>query len=562
MPHPTFNGLFGTFVFFFLPVFLLLSALLLAMRRFYPDVFQRLKTDTVKSSTLTGIALLGSAGYLFAAAMSLAFPAFIDPVELQIASVSWLSIHGSPIYHSSDAAVRYSLVYGPFCYLPFMGAMSLFGGSIAVLKCTVLLGNVLLGAFIWSIYRSLLPPIQCWLASTLTLLALLSKADYVFQVRGDIFLIIASAASLCAAVAIRGKGRAATLFTLAIALGLGAKITAIFYFSVPLLLIRRRLGDRIALSAFLVGALLSFLPFATSTASLTNFLFWLHEASLHPKSLKELMANVLVSVFLLLPVLLGLVPIRFSGGSRTRFNREVWISIVFLCSVLAIDIIASKFGAGRHHLMPFVIISGYLTARLYTAQNRHDAAPDQENRTGTLYQAIGWSAIVIFVGVTALDEVNDIVVLATNNRRNVVAIKLDLGVIIQRYGARNVQMGFGSQTLSLDRGAPYPVTFLAPLLTFAGAPLMLDPSALADMQLSGLNVPSTTDDVVLACKTKLWLIPKKQIPFSASSIYSTMYGRSFANQPLVDSAFRQAFEKTYHKVGETQFFDLYECSNT
>ncbi|MCB1150569.1 hypothetical protein KDK88_03435, partial [bacterium] len=61
-------------------------------------------------------------------------PGFACEVEPQVATVSALMNDGAPVYHTVDAAERYSILYGPSLYLVTGALLEVFGPSIPVAK--------------------------------------------------------------------------------------------------------------------------------------------------------------------------------------------------------------------------------------------------------------------------------------------------------------------------------------------------------------------------------------------------------------------------------------------
>ena len=82
----------------------------------------------------------------------LLFPGFIDHIEATVAAVSWLAIHGHPIWPNWETGDVYGMLYGPLLYL-VIGVFQLIDPSIFMSKLpglAALLGAV---ASLWSALR-------------------------------------------------------------------------------------------------------------------------------------------------------------------------------------------------------------------------------------------------------------------------------------------------------------------------------------------------------------------------------------------------------------------------
>ena len=209
-------------------------------------------------------------------------------------------------------------------------------------------------------------------------------------------------------------------------------------------------------------------------------------------------------------------------------------------------ILASKFGAGNHHLLPFYPVIGLLCSDLYS---RIQAAGGVRRMAfSSIARAVCWlwlaSAIATRIPVEFL---------ATERKLAArwslaAAVTQDLTAIIQTHPGDRIEMGYSQS---------YPLTFYRPTLVFAGNPLTLDAPALDDMQLAGLVIPQATIDYMKSCKTKIWLIPKGEAPFVIPNIYED--AKVFPRRNLFEDRFRQAFLLQYQRVGSSDYFDLWAC---
>lgn len=73
-----------------------------------------------------------------------------------------------------------------------------------------------------------------------------------------------------------------------------------------------------------------------------------------------------------------------------------------------------------------------------------------------------------------------------------------------------------------------------------------------DFEFSGIDIPQSTIDRMLADKTAVWHIPQSDEPFSIVNWYRQNNGT-----PLFDDGFREAFSQNFIKHESSQYFDIY-----
>ena len=519
----------------------------LALHFLWPSALQKLR-DVVGSKRfwLPG-SLVFLAGFLVFLGFTTLYPGYLDHVETNIAAVSAIFGHGAPLYHDLASPQRYSLLYGPISYLPFTLALRVLGGTLLSLKIVVLLCNVGLLILLWGSYRKQLDGPRGVLAVAAMVALLMSGEPYLFQVRGDVLMVLSVALGLFG-VLTSSPWKSWVFLALATGLCFGVKITGVLYFVPLFVLLYRRHGLRSATLAVVGTGLIGCLPFTFPGISAANYLLWLHEASLHPLRGVEFLSNLRTSVTILLPVVLLLW--RFHESDRQKFAvylREERILLLGLVgSIGLVTILASKFGSGNHHLLPFYPLIGYVCCDLY---GRIDAPGAVRTASySSLARAVCWlwlaSTVVTRIPVEFLLTERKLV-----GRWSLgTAVTRDLAEIMHDHPGDRIEMGYG-QT--------YPLSFYRPTLIFAGNPLTLDAPALDDMQLSGLAIPKGTIEYIGSCQTQIWLFPKGEAPFVIPNIY--VDARIFPTRNLFEDVFRQAFLQHYQKVGSSEYFDLWAC---
>jgi hypothetical protein len=525
-------------------VFLAALAGFLVLRFIWPSAWEKVRHLVVAKRFWLPV----SAVFLIAFVVFLGFSTFylgyLDHVETNIASLAAAFGRGTPLYHDLASAQRYSLLYGPITYLPFTVALRLLGAKLLSLRLAVLLANVCLLVVLWKCYRKRLDAPRAVLAVAAVVAFMMSGEPYLFQIRGDVLMVLAVSVGLFGVLSC-SRWTSSVLLALATAACFGVKVTGVLYFLPLFVLLYRRYGLRNSVLAGLGAGVLGALPFAFPGISAVNYLLWLHEASLHPFRALEFFSNLRTSLTILLPIALLLWWLHDSDRQKFQayLREEGLVHLALLAGLGMVTLLASKFGSGNHHLLPFYPIVGFLCADIYSRIG--NAEPMQ---FAVFARAICWLWLVSTVATRVPVEV-------LRTEHNLVArwslagaVNQDLVHVMHDHSAERIEMGY-SKT--------YPLSLYRPILVFAGNPLTLDAVALDDMQLSGLSIPQGTIDYIESCGTQIWLIPRDEAPFVISNIYDDP--KVFPTRNLFEDRFREAFLDHYQKTGSSNYYDLWSC---
>lgn len=530
-----------------LAVFVVALAGFVALRTLWPSAFQRLCEATGSKRFWLPVSLLFLAAFLVFLVCSTLYKGYLDHVEPNVASVAAAFNHGAPLYHDVSSPQRYSLLYGPLSYLPFSWALSVLGSRLLSLKIVVLFANVCFLILLWASYRKRLDTPRAFFAVATVVAFMMSSEPYLFQVRGDVLMPFTVALALFGVLS-SSRWKSCALLALATGLCFGIKITGVFYFLPLFVLLHRRFGLRIAaLAAFGAGGV-GCLPFALPQISVTNYLLWFHEASRHPLRGVEFLSNLRTAVTISLPILLLLWAFHQIDPKNCRIylREQKFLLLASGCSLGLVTILASKIGAGNHHLLPLYPVIGFLCSDIYSRIHALKAA--RTFSYGAIARAVCWLWLASTVATRIPVE------FLTTERKLVTrwslaaAVTQDLTNIMHSHPGDRIEMGYSRS---------YSVTFYRPTLVFAGNPLTLDAPALDDMQLSGLVIPQGTIDYITSCQTQIWLIPQGEAPFVIPNIYAD--ARIFPTRNLFEDRFRQAFLQEYQRVESSHYFDLWAC---
>jgi hypothetical protein len=525
-----------------------------AMRAWLPTTLGRLVQLLSSKWFWVPLCVLLLAAYVAILVGSTTYVGYLGHVEPNIASVSFILLKGAPLYHDADSAQRYSMLYGPMTYLPYAFALRVMGAKVLSLKLLVLGANLLWLCLLWRCYRQVLN-----LAETVFLMAalvsyFLISDTYVFQVRGDILII------LCVALGIFAIGNASTwvsvpLLAFACACSFDIKITAPLYFLPLYVLFIHRHGWWPAAFAGIGACILAFVPFLAPQVSVEGYLEWLHRASREPLTRVEVSHELKVLPLVIAPLVLLLWQLaqRSRAALAAYLNRNLLFLATLGSCLAAVTVSAAKIGAGPHHFMPFYPIGAYVCGDIYR-EIRSSEAVGRPLPTRLHFTFLLWLWLAAAVAAQSWPGLSDMTatVLTSRSRSAAADVTNDLKRVMDDHPGKAIEMGYG-------KWDSYDLTFFRPMLVFAGNPLTIDALSLDDAQLSGLEIPHNTLEYLQQCKTQIWLIPKGDAPFSLVNVFSLIDPQIFPDHPLFSSEFRLAFFQQYRKQGASKYFDIWEC---
>ena len=476
------------------------------------------------------------------AILYLGSPTFTDHIEPNTAIVAWIYAQGGQLYHALDAAERYAFLYGPVPYIVTSWMYELVGPGVFAAKlagfvCFLLTNVVILLSVRKRFGKQLVPYIVA--LGYFAIVALFFK-NHSFWSKPDPFMILATAVGLYACLMRPGR-YAWLLCGIALGISVDAKVTGAVYFLPYLAWFFDRDGYRAPLVILLAGAVVALLPFwPTGQVSLINYLQWLQAAGGHGFSTMLIVQNAVFLVFLLAPLIFFVFWQGGSVGLRSWLMTRRLVLAGAAVSGVLILVAASKSGSGPHHFLPFLPPLAFLTA--------HAVANVYAYKPVTNWSVYGfWAPLAALLIAATLKAGMAFyygagVALA---QRNGVGVVAEVKTIAREYPDKHIYMGYGD-------GSRYVTTFVRAELAYMGNPYLIDPSAMMDFQLSGIEIPQATIDRMLGDEKALWLIPTDQEPFTIANWYFRYQGGL-----LFDENFRSAFKDHFRKSESRKYFDLY-----
>jgi hypothetical protein len=465
-------------------------------------------------------------------------PGFACEVEPQVATVSCLLQDGEALYHTTDAAERYSILYGPSLYLVTGALFKIFGPSIPLAKAGAVFALI---AAMGLIFTTLLRSVRVNTALVLTSVAALmlwTTGTSPFVLRPDPFLIFGAALGLFGA-GLKQRRTAVLLVAIAIGFSVNLKIHAGLYMLPVLALLDLRHGWKHVLSAVGLGTALVMAPFAFHPG-IDPFLYseWSKlslQHGLQPEVLPLLLRRAL---FFAVPML---IPLALGGRLSQRPRLANQLALAWLTSNLTVIVLATKPGAGLVHLLPLVPVNIVYCAILW------NSLPNRSTSWSMAPAAWGRGAVAAFL-VTVL-IFGSVVGYRSGRRAEAIMVNseqlcADITTILDERGDRTVGMGYGGE------GYSFVATYLRPLLAFAQQPVTIDAISQMDAQLANLEMSPESMASLDAGVIDVWLIPRDQQPFTKRSWYAP-------HETIFSDDFRAHFLDHYALEGHSEFFDLW-----
>lgn len=397
-------------------------------------------------------------------------PAVLDHIEVSVGSLSYLGLHGSPVYTSVRDARRYSLLYGPMCYLPYEAALVVLGPFIQSLKAAVVVLNVILFAVLWAVFHRMCPRWNVLIPLGFIASGMALDARAPFLIRGDAGLALGVALSILA-LSRRRRGTTVALFALGGAYAMDVKITAVFYLVILLYLLARSLGVRLAFLSVVIAGALAIAPFALAQFSVRNYAGWLREAVYHPLDGNLFLMNVVIAAILLAPPTLVFLSMKMQNSAQAAllFRRNRCLLALLGFSLCGSIVTGSKLGAGPTHLNPWFIVSGYIATLLWRTFPAY--------MSNFLRRSLAICTLIMII--PAASEASELWSTARHDRGWAIQVNEDVTSILNSNSGKSIGMSY--ETPEKPEDVTNRLNSFGIRLVLAGNPLLVDEGALDDM---------------------------------------------------------------------------------
>jgi hypothetical protein len=479
----------------------------------------------------SGIGVVVVLFWVLAVYVYLMFPGYFDHVQPAIASVSWFAVHGGPIWPNWETGDAYGFVYGPMLFL-VTGVFLLADASIFMSKLpglAALLGAV---ACLWCALRL---KKAAGMTTFLLIVAFLTALDprlfIPYESRADSFLILIGAALLPVAFEWPALPAAIGVGVLA-GLGAGFKAHGILYAIPAALAVAARTKtprECVRFAAAGGGAAIAaiLLPFAAKAASACDYLRYLLMSAHHGLSLVEFSQGLVIVGSLAAPLF------AVSYWRRPALGRpERWFLIGLGVAVALTLVIASKPGAGSHHLWPLFPACFYAMACILSADSRLADSLQPQNVAAVV-------VLALFVTYAAFFRTYE-----WNSFR-----KGRIPELAKIAAVENILRNDPAAQFGASDDLHYDDSYYGVLGAFQGAPRHLDMAVWMDLSFAGFP-ESIAARAIENCSVRTWVLPLGE-PFQLMSLYT--------NRPLFSDEFREEFRRHYTLVQRDEFYQVWKC---
>lgn len=467
---------------------------------------------------------------------------FLDHIEPSVASISWLIHQNELIYPPVNAPEKYVLMYGPMNYIINWVSMELFNPSIFSAKLPGIIAGLLSLLTTYFTYKRLnVKRTLIFVYMGYMVASSLFFKHYVFWNRPDSFLLLCTTIGLLGATS-KTRKKAILLVILSLGIAVNLKPHAVLYFLPLLILLCTRFSLSSSLAA-IVGSLAIFTtPYFLPEISIVNYLRWLKVFSAHGFSLNILYGNVEFVSFILLPILsLGLFSMQQGKKIQNFYSENKSFINILIISITLLSIVASKPGAGSHHFIPFLPLLGFIFLSMVSKLKM-----SRFFLPGKRLLILAASCFLsIFLSTLLIGELRAVKGIYDTVSSNSQPIIQEVNSILDNNPDKTIGMGYGSN-------GTYRLTFVRPVLVFSGNPYVIDAGALMDSTLAGLEMSTSTYQVLKSCKVNLWLIPRGENPFEDFK---------YKDKALFPSKFLAIFDEYYYLAAKKEYFDVYSCED-
>jgi hypothetical protein len=475
--------------------------------------------------------------YLMLCVRYLLSGSFIDHLEPTVASIAWIHVQGGPIYHDLDALERYSLPYGPMVFIINGFFMKLLGADLVTSKMAGVAAAIFGLIFFFLAVKCKTDTKRAIIYTGLMTACLSVFHLSSFWNRPDSFIVLFVSTALFA-VSIKSRCLSSMVLAVAIGTALNLKITSLFYFFPIIYLYYRRVGwkDVFVVALFSVTVLMCpFLIYPHISAH--NYIQHVLLNSKHGiDPLIMLLNGAYIAVFLC-PAMSFLFPL-------TKGSKAILVS--FIMGLFPIFMIASKAGAGYHHLMPFVPVFLYLISISCEGKSALSVMTSISTRADRTSN----KRLLLYIPLIVLSLHNVVHFIDTMERFSDMSrtIALDIRSIENRFHDQRLHMGYGMIDTSI--AMDYFPAWFRPLLIFAGHPCYIDSGSLMDYEKAGRKITDRQIDVLRNGSVDIWLFPRGVRPFVMQNWYKP-------HNDLFDDEYRQVFREKYEFLESTRYYDLW-----
>lgn len=479
-------------------------------------------------TVLNSLAILSPICFLLAISIALAyliFPNYFDHAEPTVATIGQIIAAGGIAYPTGDQWQFNGLVYSPGIYIV---------NSLAVQLNDPVLGSKLAGALayimsLWILWRRL--PNHF---SRAGLVLIFCFYEFGFWNRPESYLLLLSTL----AVALMSNRFTWCLVSTGTLAGLATtfKFTG-FLFFIPIAIYFLLTGQtfrQLGLAIF-AGITIAVLPYAFSNFSLVNHFSYIQSLATQTLSNGLLQRNLAYALFSTLPI----VWLWFALPSKLNSKKVLGLVISsVILTECAVSFVASKPGAGPHHLLPGLPIKLWLINELTRSK-------DQMRQQAARFLGLVMWSMSLYYAAYGYPKFLKNYFISIDYVQDQFKAKKELLNLLKKYP--NAYMG-----VSDSKHENYALSFLRPYAFTQDYSDKLDPVSFMEISFT-----KGTDDRLFVSKIKNCsyasvILPARGQAFSLLNFYT--------NKPLYSDALREIFALNYRLIEKGNYFNIYQCN--
>jgi len=480
--------------------------------------FRALGSLNTLSKIIFALALSLAVGYLI-------FPNYFDHAEPTVATLGQIVQEGGLAYPSGDQWQFMGLIYGPGIYL---------SNSIAMLVGDPILGSKLSGALAYVVsllvlWQRLPSPI-----SRSALVLIFFFYEFGFWNRPESYLLLLSTLSVALVLKSPSWGVLCTGILAGIATTF--KFTGfLFFIPVTLLLLMQGHSLRQLWVAIFAGLAVALAPYALSSFSLSNHLAYVQSLASQTLSEGLFHRNIAYSLFSILPIAWLWTAMSKANSSKNHYGVMILVVIVteFLVCVLA-----SKPGAGPHHLLPGLPIKLWLIHELSRSQDVNG------HRSLRFLGLVLWSMSLYYIAYGYPKFLKNHFV-SVDYLEGQYKARKELHSLLKKFP--NLYVGVTDST-----HANYSLSFFRPYAFGPEYADKLDPVAFMEVSFTTNIDDRRFVSKIQTCSYPFIILPSNGQPFTLLNFYT--------NKPLFSDELRRVFAREYRLIEKGTYFHIFECN--
>ena len=377
---------------------------------------------------------------------------------------------GQPIYTELNAANRITLIYGPVPFLFNAISLAVIPNPIYAGKlCGIILAIVSL-FILFNTMRKFFNIKIMLICLGYCITILISFGQISFWNRPESAILLGSAL-VCVGFFNKNQLHSITLISVGSSIIINSRITGILYILPVIVLLLYYKREKKLLWIALLTTILTLIPFFVfSSFNFFNYIKWISLIGSHKFSFYQFIRSTFFALLFLLPLLI-VIWIRIKHIHNKILIKDYIIILSFSLSLLLTAIIASKEGAGSHHLIPFsFFIAVFISENIsIIVKNRNKLILSLTHKFVLIALCLFWIATLGYQNwIGTQKRYIDFLVSDTGR-----LVSTDLQKIRDKYKSYKIIMGYSG-----DNHESYKLSFFRPLLIDSFPDYFLDPAAL------------------------------------------------------------------------------------